>query len=236
MSEQAKNSKIEATELNLHLRVLNLHYARKTKSILHAVTFLLQAEFISATHSVLKPILDDFKQCLKEDKLRYQEYFYGMLLFALISEVEIYFVDIVKALIQKYPKKVEGAQFQFSTILDLSLDVLISSVTEEYLNRIMRKKPSEYLSEFAMVLEIDEESFKEHWPAFVEAKARRDLGAHNNWLINETYTRKVAEMGLPAPVSGDNLIIPDFQYLKSTIKVCDTLVESIHAQLMVKYP
>ena len=58
-------------------------------------------------------------------------------------------------------------------------------------------------------------------------KARRDLGVHNDWLVNAVYLRKVKEARLEqAPLPGTRLI-PDFQYLTQSIELCDTLVGAI---------
>lgn len=183
----------------------------------------------------LKSEIDKFEKYLKPHSLDYNGYFNGLLLFALVSELEIYLVDVVKALVRQYPKKIGDIQFKLSDLLDSTPDELITVAAEEYLNRLMYKKPSQYLSDLASLLAIDASPLSQHWPKFIEAKARRDLGIHNGWKINDIYSRKLTEVGLAFPSGKELLMLPDIQYLIDTMHACDAIVRILQKQLTTKY-
>ena len=197
--------------------------------------FLTRAELVGETNAGLKKEISNFEKYLKPNSLTYKHWFSGLLLFSLISETEIYFVDTMKVLIKRYPKKIGSTEFKLSEILDLSQDEVLSIAAEDYLNRLMYRKASEYLTELSNILAVDKAPLEQHWAIFVEAKARRDLGAHNNWRINKTYIRKIGEVGTSVPTDQTPTLVPDENYISTAIKNCDSLVTKIHEQLMVKY-
>ena len=63
------------------------------------------------------------------------------------------------------------------------------------------------------MVSIDKKHLIEIWPSFVEMKARRDLGVHNNWVTNGIYLRKLKEIGFADHPSTGMRLIPDFAYL-----------------------
>jgi hypothetical protein len=99
----------------------------------------------------------------------------------------------------------------------------------------MYKRPAEYLVELAEVLAVDAAPLQQHWPLYVEAKARRDVGAHNGWKINETYRRKVVVAGLESSQYAGPDLQPSFQYVSAVVEHCDKIVHSIAQQLREKY-
>lgn len=109
-----------------------------------------------------------------------------------ISEMEIYFSTLIQIIVREHPKKLGSASFQLTDIIDSeSTDVLIERASGEFINKLMYKKPMDYLECICELLSIDMANYLEMWPAFVEAKARRDLGVHNSWICNSTYLRKI---------------------------------------------
>lgn len=224
-----------SNSLLIEFIALSIRYHEKTSAIYQALIFLLKAETVAKSAPELKSEIDKFEKYLKPHSLDYKGYFYGLLLFALVSEFEIYLIDIVKALVRQYPKKIGDIQFKLSDILDSTSDELITVAAEDYLNRLMYKKPSQYLSDLASLLAIDASPLSKHWPKFIEAKARRDLGIHNGWKINDIYSRKLTEVGLVPSPREKSLMLPDIQYLIDVIHACDAIVKIIQQQLKTKY-
>ncbi len=213
---------------------LSIRYHRKTATIYQSLVFLMRAEIAAESAPELKTEIDKFEKYLEPYSLDYKTYFYGLLLFALVADFEIYLVDIIKALIQRYPKKIGDVEFRLSEILDSTHDELITAAAEDYLNRLMYKKPSEYLSDLAKLLAIDASPLTQYWPKFIEAKARRDLGMHNGWKMNDVYIRKLTEAGIPSPAA-ESVMLPDIEYLHNALHACDDIVEIIEQQLTEKY-
>lgn len=226
---------LQNKKLHFELFKIALRYEQKTAAIHQSMLLIATAEKVAETHVDLKNAFKKFEEYLKPHSMDHKMFIYGLFLFSLVAEVEIYFVDVMKSIIRRHPKKVGAVEFKLSDILNSSPEELITAASENHLNRLMYKKPSEYLGELANVLSIDKGTIEQHWPAFIEAKARRDLGTHNNWLINDTYRKKVAEVGLEAPLGSGVLMCPDFEYLMEAIKNCDVLVRSIRDSIKTKH-
>ena len=162
------------------------------------------------------------------------EYFQANLFFSQVAGLEHFIQRAIRAAITVYPKKLGSATFSLIDIIDSdSIDELIHRAVDGYLNKVMYKKPFEYLKDICEVLSIPQERFATNWPNFIEAKARRDAGIHNNWICNDVYLRKIAEAGLAASVSaGDSLIPRDEQYIHAVTdelrNVGFTVLKSIH--------
>lgn len=211
------NMTLQNKELLLEFTKISLRYEQKTAAIHQSMLLFVTAQIVAETQVDLKNAFEKFEDYLKPYSLDHRMFFCGLLLFSLIAEVEIYFVDIMKSIIRRHPKKVGAIEFKLSDILDSSPEELITAASESHLNRLIYKKPSEYLGELMNVLSIDKGKIEQHWPTFVEAKARRDLGTHNNWLINDTYRKKVAEVGLEPPLDSGLSMCPDNAYIMKTI-------------------
>lgn len=137
------------------------------------------------------------------------EYIECHLFFTQISGLEFFIQSCLAAVLRAYPKKLGSTQFTLSQVIEAdSKDALINQATDGFLNKLMYKKPSEYLNEICMTLSIPSDGIEPFWPFFVEAKARRDVGIHNNWKCNETYLRKVSEVGLTSPFSLGDSVVP----------------------------
>ena len=158
-------------------------------------------------HSGVAPVYKRLDEVLKRHGTNVEEHFLSILFIDLISEVEIYLATLVRAVIAKDPLKVGSFQLKLSEVLEASSnEELISRAAENYLHNVMFKKSLDYLADISGVLSIDPASVSQAWPAYIEAKSRRDLGVHNDWICNETYLRKIKEAGITTEVNiGDKL-------------------------------
>ena len=155
-------------------------------------------------------------------------FFLSRLFVSLVSSFEYFLQDTAIVVVSKNPKKVGSSNFTLSEVLDASsTEVLVRRAIDDWLNKLMYKKPAEYLKEFAEVLSINEEPLKARWKTFVEAKARRDLGVHNEWVCNSVYLRKLTEAGVTTEAVVGISMIPDDVYVRKVNLACLDLASRI---------
>jgi hypothetical protein len=170
----------------------------------------------------------------KQAQTSFESLFAAALYVNLISEVEHFFVTCAATAIRLYPGKVGSETFRLADVLAVSsTDELVERAADRAMQALMYEKPADYLSGLCEILSVDKKHLVSIWPRFVEMKARRDLGVHNNWSANEIYLRKLKEIGFPDPPSIGSRLIPDFEYLDASIDTCDRLVGEM-ANLMAE--
>lgn len=222
---------------NLHKAIIEAHinYRYKVGSIPSSMMLLMEVGRASKLDIGLSNQLKDLDSRLTKYSMNHIDYFASLLFISLISAFEAFLVDILKAVIVTYPTKVGSTQFKLTEIINLTKDELILSAVEDYLNKIMYKRPLEYLSDISNILSIDSSLLEKQWLVYIEAKARRDLGVHNSWKINEVYIRKIVEVGLAPPSDSQAILNPDAEYLLKTIYACSDLLELIFKQIEEKF-
>lgn len=220
----------------MKLNEITIRYHEKTAAIIQSITFIFESFIAAGKVPDLSKAIQKFKKYFHTDNHKVykhlEQHFCGMFLISIISETELYFVDIIKEVISVYPHKLASHSLRLSDVLDFSKEELILKASETFLNKIMYKKPSEYLSSIGEILSIETEDLNEPWKAFVEAKARRDTGVHSEWIANEIYNRKLSEVGME-PVKGS--ILPDFSYLNKVVGDCDRLIKLLYEKVIAKY-
>lgn len=163
------------------------------------------------------------------------QYYASFVLVNIIAEVENYLTDVTKEVLRAYPMKIGGIQFKLSEIVGRSEDELILIAAERCMYEMMYKKPLEYLSELCRLASVDPGCIKAHWPTFVEAKARRDLGMHNDWRVNDTYLRKIGEVGLRSNLSVGADVCPDHAYVIEVATQFRKMIEELSDRLEAKF-
>jgi hypothetical protein len=171
-----------------------LRYEQKTAAIQQSMLFLSVAEFGSRDPHI-RETLDRFSKYLQPHGLDIEHHFAALFLISVVSRVEYFFVDTITVLVRQYPKKVGSVTFKLSEIITSSREELILAAIEAHLTRVTYKRPAEYLEELVQLWSIDSAPLSVWWPEFVENKARRDLGIHNDWIVNRVYKRKIGEVG-----------------------------------------
>ncbi len=175
----------------------------------------------------LQPIAqehDEFADAIAPQYKKPRDYFMARLFIGHISAFELFLQELVAVVVRRHPFKVGRVQFKLAEILQAEdPDILIQRATEEVLNKIMYKKPMEYLGEICKLLSVKPSLVSKHWPTFIEAKARRDLGVHNGWICNAVYLRKISEAKLQNNSAiGQSLLPTDHGYIEI---VTDSLYE-----------
>jgi hypothetical protein len=173
----------------------------------------------------------------KQLGMNFQTFFASHLTINLVSEVEHFFTSAVSAVLRMYPDKMGGQTFKLVEILSSSSrgGELVDRAARDVLNGLMYEKPLDYAKKFADFLSIDMKSLEAQWLAFVELKARRDVGVHNNWVVNEIYLRKLREADIKTTYALGDRVIPDFNYMNRASDACDKLIETLANLLAEKW-
>ena len=205
----------------------NLSVALSTLLITHTSALAAQE------HPGIAPVYKRLNESLRRHGTNVEDHFLSILFIDLISEVEIYLATLVRAVIVKDPQKVGNFQLKLSDVLEAtSDDELIARAAEHYLHNIMYKKPLDYLSDISTVLSIDHKTVEHLWPSYIEAKARRDIGVHNDWICNETYIRKLREAGVTSESQIGDTLRPSTIYVRkladSIDQICTRLATAVH--------
>lgn len=159
---------------------------------------------------------------------------YGQHLISMISEVESYLSDIMVKVLIRNPEKITGKKIDFSTILALgSRESLIEHTARSRCVEIMYKTPTDYKKEFLLLLSAKSTLLDEYWPIYTEAKARRDLGVHNDWIVSDLYKSKAGP--LAADVGEGTYLIPSNSYVIACRENCVRLMETIFKHCEEKF-
>jgi len=113
--------------------------------------------------------------------------------------------------------------------LEMSREELIEFKVKEYLNKIMYLSPKDYLKSLCELLSLNQRALNDDFVKYIEIKARRDLGVHNDWRKNEIYERKVHESGGATPEDA-KFLRPSIDYFRYTNAVCRNLIGKITKQ------
>jgi hypothetical protein len=171
---------------------------------------------------------------IDDDHYRVVTFADSLCLISLISEAEAFFQDAMKIILQKHPKKISAIGIDLGKILDLNnIDKVKEFAAQIYITSIMYKRPNEYKKELLSLISADEKMLDNYWPAYVEAKARRDIGVHNSWIKNDTYRDKIREVGVK-DTEGEELSI-DYRYFQTARQNIINIMESIQKHCEKKF-
>lgn len=124
------------------------------------------------------------------------------------------------------PKKIAKTNIDLRKIIELGdIQSVILFAASKYVNEVMYKRPNEYKKDFLNLISADERLLDDLWPQYVEAKARRDIGVHNSWKVNEIYRSKIKEVGLPDNTEEE--LSADYSYFLNVRKVIVSLMDRI---------
>ena len=194
--------------------------------LMQASTYLLKIHLavIDGEH----PLSKDHEELTERLGAAYEDphqYFMSRLFIGHIAAFEVFLQDLLSIVISKHPLKLGGAQFKLSEILEAKgTEELVARAISEATNKLMYKKPIEYRDAIAELLSVNPAEIETQWKVLVEAKARRDLGVHADWLCNETYMRKLEEAGMASEFQiGESTVPETSEYLQAVVDDLDTL-------------
>lgn len=143
----------------------------------------------------------------------------GLSLIMTISEMEAYIQDVIAAVAVKYPAKIGRETIDLNSLGAFdSIQDAVRYKARNYAAGLMFKNPNQYKKDLLNILSAPEALINEQWPIFIEAKARRDIGLHNDWLVNDVYRSKVREVDI-SPTSEAALSVGR-DYMHSVRKAC----------------
>lgn len=172
----------------------------------------------SQIEAIHKYIPEEIKQRAKYKGEAVHNFLLSSYFISLMSYTEYFLYDFQKIILEHYPLKIKNFNIESKEIIAIDNSTRIKSyIIEKYLDRLFYESPKEYKSVLFKIISADENLLKDEWGIFVEMKARRDLGVHNNWFKNSRYIEKLNIFNIDVPT--DNYLIPNQEYLGNCIAV-----------------
>lgn len=113
---------------------------------------------------------------------------------AMVAAIEDFLSQVLTVALEAYPEKIGSESLLVSDLLAAStLEAAIARAIDRKLNELFYASPLKYREAIESYLSMPRTSLDNHWPSFVEMKARRDIGVHANWRKNDRYVAKVTE-------------------------------------------
>ncbi len=154
---------------------------------------------------------------IKGPDRRVQPYIRSQLFIALVSELEDFLSRVLQYVLSAYPQKIDNIQINFADILELNnTESIIEYAIEKEVISIFYGSPKKFRKKIEEILSMDQSLLDPVWVSFIEMKARRDLGVHNQWKINDVYKLKIKESGVNIPDEGYLLI--DIKYFNLSLE------------------
>lgn len=144
---------------------------------------------------------------------------------SLVSAFEDYIIEITRLVYKLKPENLDKIKCDYGTFKSSSTDELWDLLVTEGLASLTFGSAKEYINKFCKLTSIDKKIIEPKIKPYIEIKARRDTGVHNNWLKDSRYEKKLKEVGIQ-PDHKKNLT-PDLDYFRYSFDVCGDLVKLI---------
>lgn len=172
----------------------------------------------------------DPKGELKDPDTRVKPFIRSHWFITLISITESLLFEICEAYLIWYPEKIHDTEFKVKLIIGAKeIDDVLKKIARSYVEKISFWKPKDYLSEIIRITGFDSKDFTGRTKLFIEAKARRDCGVHNNWIKNEIYINKCKEIGVDP--SQDEFLGVSNEYFSLQCSNCMKIIDEIHQEI-----
>jgi hypothetical protein len=215
-----------------------LHYISWNGSILssimliqHSFEKLAEDDFIKKYKESLLKFLVDTSNVIKNNEVDEMTFFNCSTLYNIVQNTEWAIVELLKIILTEYPCKLPESNISFKSLLKTSKNEIINKAIEEYIIKILYKRPEEYINIVIQILSLDSINI-DVVTKYSEMKARRDLGMHNNWLTNELYLEKSHK------IYYDNInvsAIPDGKYITEIYDISNNLIEELFIKAEKKF-
>ena len=160
----------------------------------------------------------------------------SMCFIGIISQFEDFLYQIMVAVLCATPKKINQAEIKIEHLLRYSsIESVVKSVAQRKVKEIMNNGAEIIQKELSKIISINwsDEDKKELWPVYVEAKARRNLGVHNNWVVDEKYQQLTQNLNFPK-IENAALSV-EVSYLLSTQEVICKIMDKIRQHCIQKF-
>lgn len=155
-------------------------------------------------------------------------------LISMISEAEAFLQECLVEVICRHPAKIGKETMELKKLAELgTVEAAVRFAAMKYVHEVMYGKPNDYKKEIAKTFSMSEQFLDDLWPIYVEAKARRDLGVHNSWKVNDIYRGKIKEVGL-ADTGLEELSV-DVNYFLKVRETVIALMERVRKHCETKF-
>lgn len=167
----------------------------------------------------INAIEDLLGQAYEEDEHKFHSFVVSHYFISLVSEFEGFLVDLLRIVLRRFPAKIGSISLRLSDVAECEdIDQAIEIGASKFLNELVYKRPKEYIDTINELLSVQRSpELEDLWKKFIECKARRDLGVHNDWRVNETYNRKLTEIG--EPPSQAQFLVPTNDYFVDSVDI-----------------
>lgn len=144
---------------------------------------------------------------------------------SLVSAFEDFIIEVASIILRREPERLHNLKCEYRVFASLDQDSLTDYLITEKLASLTFGSAREYINKLCNLVCLEKRKVESLVKSFVEMKARRDVGVHNNWVMDERYLRKIAELNIAAPET--NYLKPDLDYFSRTYNVCGDMVKII---------
>lgn len=144
---------------------------------------------------------------------------------SLVSAFEDYIIEITKLVFKLKPENLDKIKCDYGTYRSLSEEDLFDFLVNEGVSSLTFGSAKEYINKFCKTTCIDKKQIESLLKQYIEIKARRDTGVHNNWIKDARYERKLAEIGITPETS--IYLTPSLDYFEYSFDLCGQLVKLI---------
>jgi hypothetical protein len=150
-----------------------------------------------------------------------------------ISIFESFFFDLLRLWLLAYPRSLIGKRIDFQAVLDApDKDALILLVVNKELNEVLYERPAGWFTYLEDKVKLGCPTADEI-DRIVEAKATRDVLAHNRGVAGKAYEAKAGK--LARYTEGERIDIPE-RYHRETWELLRKVVADISNAAIAKAP
>lgn len=139
----------------------------------------------------------DTSETFKGVDRRVEPYIRSQLFIALVAEIEDYLGCLLTLILEAYPQKVGKHKLELNDVIGAeSMEEIVSMAIRREIHELFYASPTEYRKTILSYCSLESVVLDSSWPAFVEMKARRDVGVHGDWKTNNYYVRKLTDANI----------------------------------------
>jgi hypothetical protein len=225
---------LKRAEVKVRIRSALTKAANRRFRLLNFVLHYLDADLRAAAAVPPPPKREAFLKYFDQDSVASVEFVLELVVVQLVSSVEYFLFDAMRCVLLVYPESLSSTQVPLGDVISKGQQELIDNAIKRHLNDLSYKRPEEYVKEVSRMLRLSNIDTNIHWKKFFELKARRDLGAHNDWIVNELYLRKV-DLELRPNIKLDERLRIDFEYFQASSDNCGHLESAIVKDLLTAW-
>lgn len=184
-----------------------------------------------ASKDVLKSYADLKKETGNEHSAAHS--FSGMALLDDVAAVEVFLVDLATIAYLKHPEKLSKKTIMLDDVLEFSKEEILKREIAKSLNSLLYEGPLKLREKYWQIISAPDDLLIDEWQRYVEIRARRDLGVHNNWQKNDIYIRKLTDAGIDIPSEMD--LIPDGEYYTEAVDVLSKITDQLYVHMDEKF-